>query len=119
MQPTQERGGCLTVWLGLTVVAFAVSAFTNLFSSANLAQIIPTMPSWAFTALGVASVVGLVSAVGLWMWKRWGFYSFMAVAIGVAVINAMSGQLIAGAVMAALSVGIMWYFIKGKWAQFA
>ena len=119
MQSTPERGGCLTIWLVLMILAFAASAFTYLLNSAALGPAFPNAPSWAFMVLGIAGIVGVVSAIGLWMWKRWGFYGYIAVAVVALVINAILGQLVAGIVGAAIGLGILWFLIKDKWAAFA
>jgi hypothetical protein len=119
MQSTPERGGCLTIWLVLMILAFAGSAFTYLANSAALAPAFPDAPSWTFTLLGVAGIAGVVSAIGLWMWKRWGFYGYVVVALIALVVNAMLGQFVLGIVGAAVGLGILWFLIKDKWAAFA
>jgi hypothetical protein len=120
MQSTPERGGCLTIWLVLMIIAFAFSAFNYLVNGAQVAAALPgAVPSWAFTVLGIAAVVGVVSAIGLWMWKKWGFYGYIAVAVVALIINAIIGLLVPGIVGAAIGIGILWFLVKDKWASFA
>ena len=78
----RRRGGCLTVWLvamsllfGLLLVGVALGIFLS-FTSAVPSTFIITYILNALIAIFV--VLGSVGVVGMWLWKKWGYYLLLA-----------------------------------------
>jgi hypothetical protein len=114
-----ERGGCLTAWIVVALIANALLAFYYLTSSAAMQAVYPSAPGWAFIGLAALGVINAVGAIGLWMWKRWGFYVYAGVAAITLVVNLIIGVPITYALTGLIGLGILWWLVKDKWAAFA
>lgn len=81
--PRGARGGCLTVWLILMVVAGLLLAFLEFSIYQDLeAHQDPTLPHWPFLLGALLALVGPVAAIALFFWRKWGFYLYL---IGVCI----------------------------------
>jgi len=43
--------------------------------------------SWVLPVIGLISLAGIVAAVGMWYWKKWGIYLYVAISVIGAVIH--------------------------------
>src|SRR5947209_2306112 len=76
----RHRGGCLTVWLvvmslfyGLLVVGIAIGIYLS-YSS----DFAPPPTTDVLNILTLIFVVlGSAGVVGMWLWKKWGYYLLM------------------------------------------
>ncbi|MEO8396929.1 MAG: hypothetical protein ABI700_28295 [Chloroflexota bacterium] len=115
---SQERGGCLTAWIIVALIANALLAFYYLTSSAALQQVYPTISPAIFLLLAAVGVVNVISAIGLWTWHKWGFYLFAATSVVTLVINIGIGLPIVSALLGLVGVGILWYLLRKRWQAF-
>ena len=116
---TQERGGCLTAWLIVVLIANALIAFYYLTSGAAMQQVYPSISPAIFLFLAVIGVVNIVSAIGLWTWHKWGFYLFAATSVITLVINIGIGLPVVSSLTGLIGVAILWYLLRNKWQAFA
>jgi uncharacterized membrane protein (DUF2068 family) len=70
------RGGVWTTWLVLMMI-HGVGAV--LLANSTLQQQYANNRNLILTSLAVAAVLQIVSVIGLWNWKLWGLYMFVAV----------------------------------------
>jgi hypothetical protein len=105
---TKQRHGCLTAWLVLMIVGGIYGIYANLFNTALLKTAYPNAPAWCFTALALLGVVHIVCAVGLLMWKKWGFYGIAALSVVGVGINVMIGLNIGFALLGLVGVAILY-----------
>ena len=115
----QERGGCLTAWLIVVLIANALIAFYYLTSSAALQQVYPGVSSVVFLLLAVIGVVNIASAIGLWTWHKWGFYLFAVTSVVTLAINISIGLPVISSLTGLIGVAILWYLLRNKWQAFA
>jgi hypothetical protein len=115
---SRERGGCLTAWLILVLIANALIAFYYLTSTSALQQVYP-VSSVIFLLLAVIGAVNVVSAIGLWTWHRWGFYLFGVTSLITLVINIGIGLPIVSSLLGLVGVGILWFLLRNRWQAFA
>lgn len=121
----KNRGGCLTVWLG---VSLALSLLTVLLLIQSLDAFRPgalpggrTMPVSIVTvllvlALGIANVV---SIYGIFQWKRWGVYGLVAVLIASPVVELMIGTATGRDLLQPfIQIGLFAFLLRGKWPYF-
>lgn len=115
---SNERGGCLTAWLALMLIANAATAFYYITSGSALQQAFPSTPSWMFLILAALGIVNLISVFGLWTWKRWGFYLFIATSLVALVINLSLGLSILSSLVGLIGVAILWFLLRDKWQSY-
>jgi len=119
MTQTNERGGCLTVWLALMLIANAFTAFFYLTSGSTLQQAYPSASPVIFLILAAGGIVNLISVYGIWTWKKWGFYLFVATSLLALLINLSLGLSIFSSLLGLVGVAIFWYLLREKWAAFS
>jgi hypothetical protein len=108
MGEEKQRHGCLTAWLVLMIVANAATAVLYLIAGAAFRQKLPNAPDWVLPVLIGMGVVNVVCAVGLFRWKKWGFYGFLVTSVMAFAVNLMLGLGIARALLGLVGVAILY-----------
>ena len=102
-----ERGGCLSVLLGLSIVGGLLAIPLTICSLFTLQLNIGTLFDNAI------SVLYAVAAIALWKWKKWGLYLYVVVAVvGLASI-VLSGLLGALELSSVLIIVLIWFVAMG------
>lgn len=114
---SRERGGCLTAWLILVLIANALIAFYYLTSTSALQQVYP-VSSVIFLLLAAIGAVNVVSAIGLWTWHKWGFYLFAITSVITLVINISIELPILSSLSGLIGVAILWFLLRSRWQAF-
>jgi len=104
----KQRHGCLTAWLVLVVAVNSLVALIYLFGSSAVASTLPASRTWLIPVLAVLSVANVVFAIALFMWKRWGFYGFVATSAVAFVINLVIGLNVLQALFGLVGVAILY-----------
>lgn len=115
-----KRPTFLTIWLVLMTIAGIFTLYSYTLGSANIAQTLPNMPSWALTMFALLGLVNLVAVVMLWMWKKLGLFIMIASAIIAASLNGMilGPAGIGASIFAIIGVGILYLAMKPVWSNF-
>ncbi|MEJ2711192.1 MAG: hypothetical protein P8074_26530 [Anaerolineales bacterium] len=81
-----ERGIGLTIWLALLVFQSALGIVLILDLTNR-----PDDPSrpYLLAALFILSAAKLVGVLGIWLWKRWGLYTYAGSVVVIAIIGLM------------------------------
>ena len=79
----------MLVWLLVANVAAAVFSPFLLVSIRRAS--IPDFPEWAGWAMGALSAASVACVLGLFRWRRWGFYCYSLVAVAVFAVNITAG----------------------------
>ena len=108
MSENKERHGCLTVYLGVLILANILTTAVYIFNGDAILAQLPSAPSWALPILIVGGVVGVVCGIALFMWKKWGFYGFIALSVIIFIVNLMIGIDIVTAASGLLGVAILY-----------
>jgi hypothetical protein len=119
-----ERGGCLTIFLVVGFVGYLLSIAASLYiqfqiNTGNISEYLldaqlglVQLLLWILAIIGIG---GMVCIWGLWNWKRWGYYGVIAIFVAGAVINFLSGMVLAQQVLISIfSVGILIYLMRDK-----
>ena len=77
IQEGKRRGGCLTAFLVLDIVASIVSVIFSPFLVGASRTQFPDLPGWLATASIFLTVLSLISCLGIWNWKKWGVQLFI------------------------------------------
>src|SRR5688500_17923755 len=110
----QERGGCLTAWLLVMLLANGFTVISYLFGFTTMQQVYPTVHPVIFVLLAGLGIVNLASVYGLWTWKKWGFYLFAISASVVLVINLSIGIPILPALLGLVGIGLLWLLLRNR-----
>jgi hypothetical protein len=110
----KQRHGCLTAWLVVVIILNSLTTLIYLFGSSAIASGLPSSRTWAIPLLAVLAVANVAFAVALFLWKRWGFYGFVAtsivsfgvnLALGVNVVQALFGLVGVAILFGVLQIG--------------
>jgi hypothetical protein len=113
--PKPERG-CLLVGAIILVgisglVALGTALGENGFRATDL-------PTWFVATAAAAAIADIIAAIGLWGWKKWAYYLYLAATIASIVL----GLLATGSALFAFSriipFAIVGYIILPKWKYF-
>ena len=84
-QPVKKvRGGGLTI---LLILIFLHSLLATAIAFSYLKAEYVGSTSWILPLFSLISVAGIVAAVGMWYWKKWGIYLYAAISVISAVIH--------------------------------
>ncbi len=112
----KKRGILLTIWLILILTDNTVTAL--LLSGGFIPSLFPTIPSWAVYVLEIATILNVIFATFLFMWKKWAFFAFCGVAGITFIIKLVIGQGIVLAIFGLLFPIILYLIMRSKWNLF-
>lgn len=104
----KERHGCLTIQLILMIVASLYSALINLGAWVLPVPEFLATKVWALPILAVSSLLGVVFAIALFRWKKWGFWGFVAVASFNFILNLILGLGIVASLPGLLGIALLY-----------
>jgi hypothetical protein len=114
----QNRSGCLTAFIIVLIVLNALGALSSFFAGPLLSTLTPEYSiSNSYSMIsGVLSLLNIVFLIGVWRYKRWGFYGIIAVSI----INIILGIFLTSSIITSLISGlilplILYFLIKPIW----
>jgi hypothetical protein len=108
MNNNKQRHGCLTAFLILMIVANSVIAVFYFFGSSTIQRTVPGIPLWTIIVLGVLAVFNLICAIGLFKWKKWGFWGFIFSSIVTLIVNLTAGLGVGQSLSGLLGVAILY-----------
>lgn len=74
----RERGWLLTLAIVLVILNNVV---TTVFAYYDLTINAIEVKSLYLPVLFITSIAGVIGGIGMWLWKRWGFYLYIAAAL--------------------------------------
>lgn len=116
--PELKRGIALTAFLLMIMLVNPVIVLS--YSIFVLPQVIvfPTRaPLWAVMATIILPVVNIVSARAIWIWKRWGLYSFTVSVILAFIVNLIARSRMGydRIVIGLFGPVLMYFLLRVKW----
>jgi hypothetical protein len=89
------RGGAFTTWLVLVLVANTlVICFSAITLVGSIILHLPFLTYWSALASLIVCTVIVISTVGIFMWKKWGFYLFLGTACCAFLLDIVQGQIV-------------------------
>lgn len=104
----KQRHGCLTAWLVLVIIANALVALLYVAGGGVVAASLPSARGWLVPVLAVLALANVAFAIALFLWRRWGFYGFVASSLVGLVVNLAAGINPAQAVFGLVGVAILY-----------
>ena len=114
--PVKKRAGCLTALLIAMLIMNPLAAMYYFLNGSQVSLAFPNMPAFVIPLLGVIGLVNMGFAFGVWEWKKWGVYGFIASALINFGINAMYVNL-PSAFSGLVGVAILVVLIRPFWKQ--
>lgn len=114
----KKRGGCLTAFVVLMLIANPITALVYVAGADMVKRGLPHAPDWAFPVLALLGVVNTVSAVGIWLWKKWGVYGVVGTAAVALVVNLIVGVPPMNAFFGLAGPGILIFLVRPLWRGF-
>lgn len=115
-----QRHGCLTAILIVFGLLSALAAIMNLALRDRLASNLPNAPAWAPTgvmAMGLLGLIAVAALVGLWFWKRWALFLYLAVGLSVFVLNIQLVGLVPS-LLGLIGLILVTVFVLRQWQDF-
>ena len=83
----------------------------------SLQQFAPgaTFPSWFLTFITISAVLFLLSAIGMWMWKRWGVILYFANHFVNIAVSMILMRQVASLVISLIVLSIIYLIIRPHW----
>jgi hypothetical protein len=111
-----DRGGCLSLWLGASVL-FSVLALILILGVGG--ELTRRGLGLLFVLSIAAIVVDLVCIYGIYQWKRWGVIGLVATSLISLALNVAGGTATATTCISPfVQMGILWYLVNDKWDVF-
>ena len=114
----KKRGFWLSAFLILMFIANPLTAFTYFSNPDMIIQAYPKMTAGILYFMGAMSIVNVILAVGIWMWKKWGVFGFYGVVVIAFCINLYVGLGIAGSLVGLIGAVIIFFTTKNRWEHF-
>ncbi|HEX4203045.1 MAG TPA: hypothetical protein VHZ51_02380 [Ktedonobacteraceae bacterium] len=116
-----DRGGCLTTWL---VVAGIVNVLLLILTFIGLG-VVKTISALDIVGI-IFNVLVIVAIVGMWRWKKWGYYLLLGMFIGSIVLRIFTllgssgsfGYLLGTIVGGGIVLLIMYLLVRDKLEYF-
>lgn len=118
-QQPRKRGGWLTAFLILMLIANPFTAFTYVTNPDPILQAYPKMTIEIVYFLGLLTTLNVVLAIGMWMWKKWGIFGFYGITLVAFVINIYVGLGIMGSLTGLVGAVIIYLTTRGRMAHFS
>jgi len=104
----KKRHGCLIAYLTLLMVVGVLGAAVYFFAGSFVARGNPEIPAELRPVYGVINLLIVVFAIGLWNWKKWGFWGFVTLGVLGACLNTYLSRSFIPFIFAAVGILIMY-----------
>lgn len=104
-----KRSGCLTAFIIVLIVLYVLGALGSFLAGPLLSGLMPeysTNTSYSIIS-GVLSLINVIFLIGVWMYKKWGFYGF----VGVSILNIILSIFLTGSIITSLISGLIFPLI--------
>jgi hypothetical protein len=113
-----KRSGCLTVFIIVLIVLYALGTLGSFFAGPLLSGLVPDYSintSYSIFS-GVLSLLNIIFLIGVWKYKKWGFYGFVAVSLLNIILSIfLTGSIITSLISGLIFPIILYFLIKPIW----
>lgn len=111
----KQRHGCVTAWLILIIVANSLTAVLYLLAGDLITQNFPGEISGSMLiVLALLGLANVIFAILLFMWKKIGFWGFLATSIVALIINLNLGLGIGQSILGLIGIAILYGILQIK-----
>jgi hypothetical protein len=112
MADGKHRHGCLTAFLVFGIIANTLVVLFYSLASATVRAASPNLPGWALPVLSAIGVCNIAFFVAIFLWKKWGFYAFIASAAITFVINISAGLSVVSSALGLAGIAILYWVLQ-------
>jgi hypothetical protein len=119
----RKRGGCLSAFLIVGLVLFAIGTIylviISIFGASELQQAFPSISREYWLWGAVLGMANFIAFLGIWWWRKWGVYAFIAISL-IGFIVDLTGTLGGGVinlVRGLVLVSLLLILVRGKWSM--
>jgi len=113
-----SRGGWLTSWLVLIIVANLIAEFYYLTRPDFFLERYPRLSPGGLGFLRAASLANIAFLVAIWNWRRAGVWAFVALALLLFAVSLYIGVSLLHSVLSLVGPGILVALLWPKWKTF-
>lgn len=113
-----KRSGCLTAFIIVLIVLYALGALGSFVAAPLLSGLmVDSADNTTYSMInGALSLLSIVFLIGVWKYKKWGFYGFTAAAIISIIISIMStGSILISLISGLIFPVILYFLIRPIW----
>ena len=117
---SRKRHGCLTAILVAFGILSGLTAIGNLSFSAPIASVLPNAPTWAAQgvfAMGALGLVMVFALAGVWFWKKWAVFLYIATTLLIFAINIRLVG-VPQSFLGFIGVTLLSVFVVRQWKEF-
>jgi hypothetical protein len=115
VEQSPQRGGCLTAFLLLLIVAYPLLALSYWLGSALIKRAVPAMPDWFSPVMALACLYDFAFAIAIWKWRRWGVFGYGVITVLVFVANLAIGWPLIRALPGLLGFLVLLGLLRPQW----
>ncbi|OGO77643.1 MAG: hypothetical protein A2Y23_11920 [Clostridiales bacterium GWB2_37_7] len=119
MTDTQiKRSGCLTAFIIVLIVLYVFSALGSFLAGPMISAFMPEYSTNTLYIIfnGILAVLNIVFLVGVWRYKKWGFFGFVAVSILYIIFSIIfTGSVLLPLISGPIFPLILYFLIKPVW----
>jgi hypothetical protein len=112
------RGGCLTSWLVLLLIANCVTALLTFLNPDLVIRPFHRFSHGLVVLIGLAALANVVFVILIWNWRRVGFWGAVVVALLALPFNWYLGMGILHIASGLLGIAILAFLVRTKWGTF-
>jgi hypothetical protein len=112
------RGGCLTSWLVLLLIANCVTALLTFLNPDLVIRPFHRFSHGLVVLIGLAALANVVFVILIWNWRRVGFWGAVVVALLALPVNWYLGMGILHIASGLLGIAILAFLVRTKWGAF-
>ena len=79
----------------------------------------PNLLHWPFLFLGVLSAIAAVAVVGIWCWRKWGLWTYLACWTAAFGLNAFLGVPFWSYILLLSNVALLYVLLRPRWEYFS
>jgi len=111
-----ERGPWLTVYFVYIALSNAWGAFRSGDVYWDLvSHRAPNVPHWPFLALAILSGLAIIGVAGLWLWRKWGLFLYLACWALALALNIFLGVPLWTYMLSLANVAFLYVFLRPRW----
>jgi|GEM_PF-2971987 len=118
----RERGLALTAWLIFLILGNVFVTYGRIQSYLVLTEVASqslVVPSWVFLLQAILSVSNIFALALVWRWQKVGIYIIAVTLVLIILIALIAFRSVPSAIVALVSVGILYWLIRPKWSLFS